>query len=229
MVVGDSHAAHLLEGLSERLRGGANLVVLTATYCAPLMERVAIGAGETGTERCQAINDFVFDRIRAIKPDVLIVGAFFHQYLRERTFLYPGYVEALQKAVRGLHDEGVPAIVIAGQVPLWTPWMRILVGREVLECGAASEFSGVGLNTDSLDVDRELKSLDWGAGATYVPQASALCGKDGCRRLIGPTLPEDMLSFDYGHYTAQGSDFAVRTMFAPAIDAALKKAQDRAR
>ena len=222
MMVGDSHAAHLLEGLSELLRGRANLVVLTATYCAPLMAHVVIGAGEAGTIRCQAINDFVFDKIRTMKPDVVFVGVYFEEFLRERTFLYPGYVDAFAKALRGLHDEGVPAIVIAGQVPTWSPWMRILIGREVLDRGEASEFSRVGLNLQSLAVDRDLLHRNWGDGVSYVSQASSLCGAKGCRQLVGPQLPEDMLSFDYGHYTARGSEFAVRTMFAPLIDAALK-------
>ena len=227
LVVGDSHAAHLLEGLSELLRGRANLVVMTATYCAPLMKHIVIGAGEAGTERCQAINDFVFDRIHAIKPDVLVVGAYFYEFLRERTFLYPDYARTFRETVRGLHDEGAPSIIVAGQIPTWSPWMRILIGRQVLEQGAATEFSTVGLNTGSLEVDRELKGLDWGEGATYVSQASSLCGPEGCRRLVGPQLPEDMLSFDYGHYTLRGSEFAVRTMFAQAIDEALKMARSR--
>ena len=223
MVVGDLHAAHLIDGISALLGARANLVVLTATYCAPLMEHVAIGAGEAGTERCQAINDVVFDRIRALKPDLLIVGAFFDEFLRERTFLYPFYAEALEKAAKGLHDEGVPAILVAGQVPTWSPWMRILVGREILERGSASEFSRVGLDAQSLAVDRDLKARRWD-GATYVSQAASLCGDEGCRRLVGPDLPADMLSFDYGHYTARGSDFAVRTIFAPLIERALAEA-----
>jgi peptidoglycan/LPS O-acetylase OafA/YrhL len=224
MVVGDSHAAHLLEGLAALARGRANLVALTATYCTPLIERVEIGAGESATPRCQAINDFVFERIRAIKPDILVVGAYFDQYLRQRTFIYPGYADELSKSLRRLHDEGVRSIVVAGQVPLWSPWMRVLVGRDVLERGWAPEYSTVGLEAGSLDVDRELKRRDWGEGAAYVSQASSLCDSEGCRRLVGPSLPDDILSFDYGHYTVQGSLFAVRTMFAPAIDAALAQA-----
>jgi hypothetical protein len=102
--------------------------------------------------------------------------------------------------------------------------MRVLVGRDVLERGWAPEYSTVGLDAGSLDVDRELKRRDWGEGAAYVSQASALCGSEGCRRLVGPNLPDDILSFDYGHYTVQGSVFAVRTMFAPTIDAALAQA-----
>jgi peptidoglycan/LPS O-acetylase OafA/YrhL len=227
MLVGDSHAAHLIGGLAERYSGKANLIVLTATYCTPLVENVRIGAGEAATTRCQAINDFVFDSIRAIKPDVLVVGAYFEQYLKGRAFLYPGFTDALLQSVRQLHDDGVTSIVVAGQVPLWSPWMRILVGREVLDTGSAKEFSKVGLNPGSLEIDGELKALDWGPGATYVSQVSGLCGAEGCRRLVGPQLPEDMLASDYGHYTARGSVFAVRTMFAKAIDEALARAPAR--
>ena len=229
MLVGNSHAAHLLEGLSELLRGRANLVALTATYCAPLMEHVVIGAGEAGTARCQAINDFVVDKIQTLKPDVLLVGVYFEEFMRERTFLYPGYVDALVKALRHLHEQSAASIIVAGQVPTWSPWMRILIGREVLDRGSASEFSKVGLNADSLSVDDKLSLQNWGDGVTYVSQASSLCTEDGCRRLVGPQLPEDMLSFDYGHYTARGSEFAVKTMFAPLIDAALEKAKNRPR
>jgi peptidoglycan/LPS O-acetylase OafA/YrhL len=221
MVVGDSHAAHLLNGLAEVYRDKVNLIALTATYCAPLLEHVQVGAGEAATPRCQAINEYMFDRIRAIRPDVLVVGSYFDQYVRERTFIYPGYVDAFVRSVQQLRADGVRSVIVAGQIPMWSPWMRILVGRDVLEHGSAPEFSAVGLRSESLAIDRELKEKDWGEGATYVSQASALCGEAGCRRLIGPQLPDDMLSFDYGHYTARGSIFAVKTMFSPAIDGAL--------
>jgi hypothetical protein len=223
MVVGDSHAAHLLDGLVGLAQGRANIVALTATYCTPLIERVDIGEGESANPRCQAINDYVFGRVRAIKPEILVVGAYFQQYTRERTFIYPGYVAAFAGSLRRLHDEGIGSIIVAGQVPIWSPWMRILVGREVLERGSAQEFSTVGLDRNSLDVDRELSQRDWGDGITYLSQASALCGDSGCRRLVGSELPDDLLAFDYGHYTARGSIFAARTMFAPAVDAALAR------
>ena len=45
----------------------------------------------------------------------------------------------------------------------------------------------------------------------------------GCRRLIGETLPEDLLAVDYGHYSLKGSIFAVRTILAPVIDAELAR------
>jgi hypothetical protein len=81
----------------------------------------------------------------------------------------------------------------------------------------------VGVRPDSLDTDRALAAKNWGAGVVYVSQVDTLCGPDGCRRLIGPNLPEDLLAVDYGHYSLKGSSFAVKTILAPAIDAALAK------
>ena len=72
---------------------------------------------------------------------------------------------------------------------------------------------------NSLETDRALAAKDWGDGVRYVSQAAKLCGPKGCRRLIGENLPEDLLAVDYGHYSLEGSVFAVKTILAPVIDA----------
>ena len=179
--------------------------------------------GVAGTPRCRAINDYVFQKIRAIKPDMLIVGGYFAQYDHEANWRYPGYLDALVAGARRLHTEGVRSIIVAGQVPTWAPILPILVGRDVLERGQAPEFSRIGLRPDSLATDRALAAKDWGEGVFYVSQAAKLCGAMGCRRLIGANLPEDLLAVDYGHYSLKGSVFAVRTILAPIIDTELAK------
>jgi len=223
LVVGDSHAAHLFAGLQEVYGGKANLLTLSSVYCVPLVEKVAMDQGVAGTPRCRAINDYVFDAIRTIKPDVLIVGGYFAQYDHEANWRYPGYLDALVDGARRLHADGVPSIIVAGQVPTWAPVLPILVGRDVLERGAAAEFSAVGVRPDSLETDRALAAKDWGEGVRYVSQVAKLCGPEGCRRLTGEALPQDLLAVDYGHYSREGSVFAVRTMLAPVIDAELKR------
>ena len=182
-------------------------------------------AGVAGTPRCRAINDYVFERIREIKPDVLLVAGYFSQYDHEANWRYPGFLDALVEGARSLHRDGVRSIVVAGEVPTWAPWLPILVGRDLLETGEAPAFSRVGVRPDSLETDRALAAKDWGEGVTYVSQAAKLCGADGCRRLVGPNLPEDMLAVDYGHYSVNGSIFAVKTILAPVIEAALAKAR----
>jgi hypothetical protein len=225
LVVGDSHAAHLFAGLDRAFGDRANVMALAAVFCVPLVETVAMDEGVAGTPRCRAINDFVFKRIREIKPDVLVVGGYFSQYDHEANWRYPGFLDAVAAGARRLHDDGIRSIVIAGEVPTWAPALPILVGRDLLETGAAPEFSRIGVRSDSLKTDRILAGKDWGPGVVYVSQAGKLCGGLGCRRRVGRELPDDLLAVDYGHYSLKGSIFAVETILAPAIEAALEKAR----
>jgi peptidoglycan/LPS O-acetylase OafA/YrhL len=224
LVVGDSHAAHLFAGLTQAFGGVANILTLSSVFCVPLVEHVAMDEGVAGTPRCRAINDYVFERIREIKPDVLLVAGYFAQYDHEANWRYPGFLDALVAGAKTLHRDGMRSIVIAGEVPTWAPWLPILVGRDLLETGEAPTFSRVGVRPDALETDKALAAKNWGEGVVYVSQAVNLCGSDGCRRLVGPNLPEDLLAVDYGHYSINGSIFAVKTILEPVIEAALAKA-----
>jgi peptidoglycan/LPS O-acetylase OafA/YrhL len=225
LVVGDSHAAHLFAGLTQAFGGVANILTLSSVFCVPLVEHVAMDEGVAGTSRCRAINDYVFERIREIKPDVLLVAGYFAQYDHEANWRYPGFLDALVTGAKTLHRDGVRSIVIAGEVPTWAPWLPILVGRDLLETGQAPTFSRVGVRPDSLETDNALSAKNWGEGVVYVSQAANLCGTDGCRRLVGHNLPEDLLAVDYGHYSINGSIFAVKTILEPVIKGALAKAR----
>jgi len=221
LIVGDSHAAHLFAGLQALYGAKANLLSLTSVFCVPLVQPVAMDEGVAGTPRCRAINDYVFDAIARIKPDVVIVGGYYAQYDHEANWRYPGFLDAMVAGARRLHREGVRSIIIAGEVPTWAPVLPILVGRDVLEHGQAAEFARAGVRPDSLETDRALAAKDWGEGVRYVSQAAKLCGAEGCRRLTGEKLPEDLLAVDYGHYSVNGSLFAVKTILKPVIDAEL--------
>ena len=225
LVVGDSHAAHLFAGLAEAFGGTANILTLSSVFCVPLVEHVEMDKGVAGTPRCRAINDYVFERIRSIKPDILLVGGYFSQYDHEANWRYPGFLDALVQGARALHQDGVRSILVAGEVPTWSPVLPILVGRDLLEASKAPAFSPVGVRPDSLETDRLLAAKDWGEGVVYVSQAAQLCRPGGCRRLVGPNLPEDLLAVDYGHYTVNGSIFAVETILQPVIETALAKAR----
>jgi peptidoglycan/LPS O-acetylase OafA/YrhL len=225
LIAGDSHAGHLFAGMEKAYGERANVMALAAVFCVPLVENVAMDEGVAGTPRCRAINDYVFKRILEIRPDVLVVGGYFGQYDHEANWRYPGFLDAMVAGARHLHEEGIRSIVIAGEVPTWAPVMPILVGRDLLETGQAPTFSAVGVRPDSLATDRALAAKDWGPGVVYVSQADKLCGPDGCRRLVGPDLPNDLLAIDYGHYSLNGSIWAVEHILRPAIDAALEKAK----
>ena len=133
LIVGDSHAAHLFTGLQEVYGARANLLTLSSVFCVPLVENVAMDQGVAGTPRCRAINDYVFDAIRTIKPDMVIVSGYFAQYDHEANWRYPGFLDAVVAGARRLHADGVRSVIIAGQVPTWAPVLPILVGRDILE------------------------------------------------------------------------------------------------
>ncbi|WP_298355825.1 SGNH hydrolase domain-containing protein, partial [Rhodoblastus sp.] len=223
MVVGDSHAAVLFAGLERDYSGRANIVAMTATYCIPLIENTPMDLGMGGTPRCRAINDYVFRQIRALKPDILVVGAYFVLYTQDRGWIYPGYFNALNAVFRGLVKDGVKNVVIAGEVPTWSPDLPIIVGLDVLAGRTPRDFSRLGLRPDSLAADAALRKVDWGPGVTYVSQAAKLCRDGACRQLVGNVLPEGLIATDYGHYSFDGSIFAVKTILAPVIDPLLAR------
>ena len=192
-----------------------------------MIENVALQTGLGGTARCHAINQYVFEEIRRIKPDVLFVGAYFAQFLYEWSWLYPDYLDAFYRNVQNLRKDGIPSIIIAGQVPTWSPSLPILVGRDVLAQRETPEFTRAGLRPDGLATDALLSAKDWGEGVTYISQVKGLCQEKGCRRLVGPNLPDDVIAVDYGHYSREGSIFAVKTMFVQAYNASLEKAAKR--
>ncbi len=186
-------------------------------------------AGVAGTPRCRAINDYVFEHIRAIKPDVLLVAGYFSQYDHEANWRYPGYLDALVEGARRLHRDGVRSIVVAGEVPTWAPVLPILVGRDLLETG---ERAGVLPRRRPAGFPRNRQGArrqGLGRGRRLRLAGGKLCGDDGCRRRVGPNLPEDMLAVDYGHYSVNGSIFAVKTILAPVIEAEIAKSRGQRR
>jgi peptidoglycan/LPS O-acetylase OafA/YrhL len=223
MVVGDSHAAVLFAGLEHEFSGRANIIAMTATYCIPLIENTPMDLGMGGTPRCRAINEYVFRQIRALKPDILVMGAYFVLYTQDRGWIYPGYFDALRAGFRALVKDGVKNVVIAGEVPTWSPDLPIIVGLDVLAGRTPREFSRLGLRPDSLAADAALRKVDWGPRVTYVSQAAKLCRDGACRQLVGNELPEGLIATDYGHYSFDGSIFAVKTILAPVIDPLLAR------
>ena len=212
MVVGDFHAAVLFAGLEHEFGARANIIAMTATYCVPLIENTPMDLGMGGTPRCHAINEYVFRQIRAIKPDILVVGAYFVLYTQNRGWIYPGYFNALRASLHGLVEDGVKNVVIAGEVPTWSPELPIIVGLYVLAGRKPREFSRLGLRPELLAADAALRTMDWGPGATYVSQAAKLCRDGACRQLVGDKLPDGMIATHYCHHSFDGSIFAVKTI-----------------
>jgi peptidoglycan/LPS O-acetylase OafA/YrhL len=228
VVVGDSHAMHLVRGLRTVYGDRINLVVMGAGGCAPLIAQTEPRPGFTGVPRCQAINEEIVRNIIALKPDAIVVAAFFSEFYYGYLRYFPQFLTEFDANVAALRQAGVHSpILIMGQVPTWAPSVPSLVGRDLLAGRKPSEISRENLNPENLELDMRLASRRWTENVFYVSQAARLCGAEGCRRLVGGQLPEGMISMDYGHYTPAGSNYAVKTILAPVLDPVLAAAQAR--
>jgi hypothetical protein len=97
----------------------------------------------------------------------------------------------------------------------------------VLSGKAPSEFSTNGLVKESLSIDEDLRQRNWGEGVTYVSLIDKLCSNQGCRRLVGPRVPDDIMTFDSGHLSRNGSIFVVKNILGPTIKAALSRTSQK--
>jgi peptidoglycan/LPS O-acetylase OafA/YrhL len=226
VLLGDSHALHLVGGMEKVYAGRANILLLGAGGCAPLIAQSDWRAGWAGTTRCQAINEEIVGDIVALKPAAIVVSAYFDEFYHSAVRPFPGFLKDFDANVAALRAEGVKApVFVMGEVPTWSPGVPTLVGRAMLAGRGADEFSRDNINPGSLETDALFSAHAWGEGVVYLSQAKALCGERGCRRLIGPNAPEDMVAFDYGHYTPAASVYAVKTILASALDPALASAR----
>lgn len=225
LVLGDSHGAHLYPGLASAFGGVANILQLDANYCAPLIEPAETALGPTGTERCRIVNRLIAEQIRAIKPTVVVIGAFYLQYLSFPDYRYPNFEDSFTKALAGLRAEGTGPILVVGDPPLWRPTLPALVARERLADGQSPRSSNHGLMTESVAIDEALRRRTWPAGVTYVSLVEGLCNALGCLRRVGDDLPKDLIALDYGHLSQRGSIFVAREVLGPVIQAALAAAK----
>jgi peptidoglycan/LPS O-acetylase OafA/YrhL len=218
VVVGDSHALHLISGLKDVYRDRANIVLLSSIACEPLMAKVEWSRPNSDSTRCQAINEEVVRNIVALKPAAIVVGAYFaHFYDDDRYFSY--FLKDFDANITALRQDGVRSpIFVMGEVPTWSPDVSDLVIGELRAGHRPSEFSRDSLQSQSIDMDKRLAAHAWGENVHYMSQVSKLCGEKGCRRFVGPRIPDDMIATDYGHYTTAGSLYAAKNILAPVLD-----------
>ena len=221
LILGDSHGAALYPGIESEFGAIANVLQLNANYCAPLIEPTETGEGAIGTERCRIINRLITDMAREIKPTVVVIGAFYTQYLTFPAYRYQDFEGAFRSALADARAAGVGPIIVAGDPPNWRPTLPTLIARELLASGVSRQYSKEGLVSDALTIDDSLRRQPWPAGVTYVSLDQAMCNADGCLRRVGDDLPNDLTVLDYGHLSRRGSIFVARNVLAPTIRAAL--------
>ena len=197
LVWGDSHARSLALGFAALARTEQfGLAIYAASGCPPIIDfSVSI------RPNCRAINDFVLDRIKALRPKTVVLSAFWA--------LYNGYSgwsaldsEKLKTTLTLLKQAGVPNVVVFGNVPTYLiPQPRIGIEKFVSQQFNRTYYK---FNPDAKRADQNIRSIASAANVTFVSPIDLLCNEDGC--LISSSADElDPIAWDYGHLTKSGA------------------------
>jgi peptidoglycan/LPS O-acetylase OafA/YrhL len=114
VVLGDSHGLQLVSGLKKVYRDRANVLLLSALGCRPLLakeERIH------SSPRCVADNEEIVRDIIALKPAAIVVGGYFSSFFSDHDQLR-AFMQDFNVNVATLRQAGVTApVFVMGQVP----------------------------------------------------------------------------------------------------------------
>ncbi len=210
---GDSHAAHLYPGLRalQRADRSFRLSQYTAGGCPPIFSFAAIES-----RFCRATNDRVHERLRALRPDTVVLAARqWHNY--DGPDRDPAAAEALIRAtLRELRALGVRRIVVVGRVPTWrTPPKRVLAqAYRELAAGLITPAQiplrdSRHLDSSHAEDNDRLRRLFEAEGAEFISPAPTFCNSEGCL-LAAPDGSGTPVTHDGSHLTPAASVFFAR-------------------
>ncbi len=209
---GDSHAAHLWPGLSRHTPPGS-IAQWTASGCAPLL-----GMEMWRTRHCRAVNDWVLDKLRELRPEVVVLAA---AWFRADDDTIRRGLEATLSALQA--DPGWnPQVIVVGSVPIWHKTLPRLLASDILG-GEGGAYSQRGLDPEGSRKDKLIGGLV-GNRAVFFSPFEEFCGREGCLRYLSSGDSIVPFAYDYGHLTEEASSLIASRLLA-AIDAATKRKQ----
>ncbi len=195
---GDSYAASLYQGLRHQSEAlGFSLAQYTANSCPPIQ-----GISIDKRKNCMAVNEFVLDKIRMLKPQTVILAANWLLYDRKNSNWTQLDLDKLHATVVALKGLGIAHIVLVGQLPTYKIDQPI-VGSKVFAPGAVDR-TVKSLNMQSFAANEMMRQFARDNGIDFMSPMDALCNDLGC--LISTSSTELIpTSFDHGHLTEAGS------------------------
>ncbi|MFZ5737395.1 MAG: acyltransferase family protein [Pseudomonadota bacterium] len=210
---GDSHAAQLYPGLHavKQTEGGFSLSQYTTAACPPIFGYVSVQ-----TPGCTAANDSARERLKALKPDtIILVARQWRDY--DGPDRDPAAIDAMIKATLvELRQIGIRRIVVVGKFPSWhTPPRRILAQAYRAEAAGLITLAEIPtrdraprLDRSEAEANERLRAFFTAQGAEFISPTPVYCNQQGCLLAVpGSGTP---VTFDGSHLTVASSEFFVR-------------------
>ena len=200
---GDSHAAALYPGFKalQAKRPDYRLAQFTWGGCPPMLDW-----DSPRVPQCRRFNDVTLDKVTELRPDIVVLEGNWSMYL-PTTGGSEADLAPLNTTIRRLREQGVPRIVVFGNLPTWQ-FPAPHVGMKLwLETHDLPQRTKEYLDSHSLfadDLVRHLTAQD--PGVEFVSPIDALCDAHGCL-LTTDKASWIPLTLDTAHLTADGSKY----------------------
>jgi len=198
---GDSHAAHLWPGLKAAVPPGA-AAQWTASGCPPFL-----GQSFASRPHCRAINDWVLERILALRPAVVLLAGAWVKH--DEATIRRGLEATLARLTAD--PAWRPRIVLVGSVPAWRKPLPRLLGSDFLN-GDERARSRNDLDPDMGRRDELVRRLA-GTQAAFFSPLDVACDAEGCLRYFEKDGRRIPFAFDYGHLVEESSTLVVAALF----------------
>ena len=196
VVYGDSHAQHLIPGLTllqnERT---FRLKKIGWEECAPVSDVKASDA-----ENCRRLQIATEEDFVRLKPDIVVIGAFWYQY---------NHIERLTKTLQFFQSIGVPRIVVVGTVPFWPepPQSLLYKAMRANPLHRIPERLSV-FYPETFKADKEIEMITKNLGVTFISTRNIFCNEDGCLVRSGDSA-KNIFQVDLTHFSAVGSSYLI--------------------
>lgn len=195
LIWGDSHAASLAPGFRGVHGEQFNIYQRTTALCPPIL-----GYVKQDRPNCTEINDNIFSYIQRLKPDVIILSAWWNDY----------DWSSIKSTIKRLKTVGINEIYLVGPLPQWEDHLPNLVYRQYKSDPLRKTPIRMkrGLKSDFSDLDARLRLIAEEARITYISPREILCNPDGCLTLVNKS-DRDFIAFDTAHLTVAGARYVV--------------------
>lgn len=220
---GDSHSASLSIGLRETLRQEhINFTQMSSGWCEPTVRN--------GEEWCERINSLAIKKISELEPDLVIVDMHWIGAAKQPYFsgTEDDFYTRLLDVLAAIHQAHAKRILVVGQVPLWFPSLPVSLFRHFTRKDIdIPPKTSVGLDQQARAVDGRMKKLQYPDYADYISLIDGLCDSGDCMIRVGDDVSKDLLLWDYGHLSVEGSRYVSFTILLPEIYRLLRNVSSR--
>jgi peptidoglycan/LPS O-acetylase OafA/YrhL len=208
LIWGDSHAASFYQGFRSYLQPkNFSVFQYTSSGCPPILD-----FSVTKRKDCVDNNNYIFNEIKRLSPNNLVLGAFWSMYDGTDGFNKFDSYKLIETILR-LKELDIENIILVGHLPSYRVNQPDLLRRnsiffeERLNKRTYNKF-----RNSVVEYDNKIKDIANLTGVNFVSPLDLLCNDDGCL-LTTPGSQINPLSFDYGHLTTNGSNYLVFKMF----------------